>query len=80
MTVSTHRAGGSAAPTTVPALLRELGLDHSSVEKQKWALRAWLTTHAPPHPLRVSLCENGYGLLLREDSVAKNVAENVAKN
>jgi hypothetical protein len=59
-------------PTTLPALLRELGVTQVSVERQKPALRAWLATHTASQPLRVSLCCNGYGLLLRESSASHN--------
>jgi hypothetical protein len=54
------------------ALLSELGVKQVSVEKQLPALRAWLATHTASQPLRVSLCSNGYGLLLKESSAAHN--------
>ena len=77
MTVSTaHRvftdveptgtAAGSPQPATVCGLLRELGISQSCVEKQKAALRTWLVIHEAQRPLRISLRENGYGLLLKE--------------
>jgi hypothetical protein len=59
-------------PTTVPALLKELGVQQASVAKQRPVLRAWLATHTPSRPLRVSLCCNGYGLLLKESSAKHN--------
>jgi hypothetical protein len=59
-------------PTTVPALLKELGVQQASVAKQKPVLRAWLATHTASQPLRVSLCCNGYGLLLKEASARHN--------
>ena len=59
-------------PKTLPALLKELGIEQASVEKQKPALRAWLATHSASQPLRVSLCCNGYGLLLKELSARHN--------
>ena len=59
-------------PTTLPALLKELGVQQASVEKQKPVLRAWLATHSASRPLRVSLCCNGYGLLLKESSARHN--------
>jgi hypothetical protein len=59
-------------PTTVPALLKELGVQQASVAKQKPVLRAWLATHTASRPLRVSLCCNGYGLLLKESSARHN--------
>jgi hypothetical protein len=65
MTVTTE-------PTSLSALLSELGIKQVSVEKQLPVLRAWLATHIASQPLRISLCSNGYGLLLRESSVAHN--------
>ena len=59
-------------PTSLSALLAELGVKQVSVEKQLPALRAWLATHTASQPLRISLCCNGYGLLLKEDSAAHN--------
>jgi hypothetical protein len=59
-------------PTSLVALLRELGVNHVSVEKQLPALRAWLATHTASQPLRISLCSNGYGLLLKEASASHN--------
>ncbi len=75
MTVSiSHPYGvdtGTTQPTSMLPLLRELGVDHSSVEKQIPLLRDWLAHHPPNPMLRVSLRCNGYGLLLKEDSVAR---------
>jgi hypothetical protein len=65
MTVTTE-------PTSLSALLRELGLKQTSVERQLPVLRAWLATHTANQSLRISLCCNGYGLLLRESSAAHN--------
>jgi hypothetical protein len=62
----------STAPTSLTALLAELGVKQLSVEKQLPALRAWLATHTASPPLRISLCSNGYGLLLKESSAAHN--------
>ena len=59
-------AGEATQPATVSILLRELGMSHSSVEKQKVALGTWLMIHEAARPLRISLRENGYGLLLKE--------------
>ena len=75
MTVSIpHRkeVDDEAQPTSLVALLRELGLNRASVEKQKPALRAWLASHPANKMLRVSMLCNGYGLLLKEDTVAHN--------
>ena len=70
MTVSIpHRifdARESEEPATVCTLLRDLGVTHACVEKQKVALGIWLNTHEPQRPLRISLLGNGYGLLLKE--------------
>jgi hypothetical protein len=63
MTVTTE-------PTSLLALLSELGVKQVSVEKQLPALREWLATHTASQPLRVSICSNGYGLLLKESSAA----------
>jgi hypothetical protein len=65
MTVTTE-------PTNLLALLSELGVKQVSVEKQLPALREWLATHTASQPLRVSMCSNGYGLLLKESSAAHN--------
>ncbi|WP_041312197.1 hypothetical protein [Mycobacterium sp. JS623] len=65
MTVSTE-------PTSLSALLSELGVKQASVDKQLPVLRAWLATHVASRPLRISLCTNGYGLLLRESSAVHN--------
>ncbi|WP_101946861.1 hypothetical protein [Mycobacterium sp. 3519A] len=65
MTVTTE-------PRCLHTLLDELGVKHVSVEKQLPALRAWLATHTPSQPLRVSMCCNGYGLLLKESSAIHN--------
>ena len=59
-------------PTSLTALLSELGVKQVSVDKQLPALRAWLATHTASQPLRISLCCNGYGLLLRESSALHN--------
>lgn len=61
MTVTTE-------PTSLLALLSELGVKQASVEKQLPALRAWLATHTASRTLRVSMCSNGYGQLLKESS------------
>lgn len=55
---------GSTQPATLSTLLRELGMSHACVEKQKVALYTWLMIHEAQRPLRISLRENGYGLLL----------------
>jgi len=75
MTVSVpHRSEISteAQPTSLAVLLRELGIEHASIEKQKPALRVWLASHPANKMLRISMQCNGYGLLLKEDTVAHN--------
>ncbi len=52
-------------PATVCTLLRDLGVPHACAEKQKLALGTWLSIHEPIRPLRISLLENGYGLVLK---------------
>ena len=59
-------------PTCLHTLLSELGVKQVSVEKQLPVLRAWLATHTANQPLRISLCSNGYGLLLKESSARHN--------
>ena len=70
MTVSiSHRvfdAAESTQPATASSLLRELGMSKACVEKQKAALGTWMMVHEAQRPLRISLLENGYGLLLKE--------------
>jgi hypothetical protein len=61
----------SAQPATVSALLRELDMSHACVEKQRVALGTWLMIHEAQRPLRISLRENGFGLLLRETDEAR---------
>ncbi len=56
----------TAQPATVCALLRELGMSHSCVVKQRAALGTWLMLHEPGRALRISLRENGYGRLLKQ--------------
>ena len=58
--------GRTTQPATASTLLRELGMSHACVEKQKAALGTWLMIHEAPRPLRISLRENGYGLLLKQ--------------
>jgi hypothetical protein len=53
-------------------LLGELRVKQVSVEEQLPALRAWLATRTANQPLRISMCSNGYGLLLKEESASHN--------
>ena len=70
MTVSISQrvfdAGEDTQPATVSTLLRELGMSHACLPKQRVALGTWLMIHEPRRSLRISMRENGYGLLLRE--------------
>jgi hypothetical protein len=65
-----HEVEADTQPTSVLALLRELGVKQVSAERQKPALRAWLATHQANATLRVSMRRNGYGYLLKESSAA----------
>jgi hypothetical protein len=65
MTVATE-------PASLVALLRELGVNAGFCPGKQPALRAWLATHTASQPLRVSLCCNGYGLLLKESTASHN--------
>jgi hypothetical protein len=66
MTDRVFDAGEAGQPATTCTLLRELGMSDASVEKQRVALGTWLMIHEAARPLRISLRENGYGLLLKE--------------
>jgi hypothetical protein len=57
-----------SGPSTLPVLLRLLGVDHEPVTRQLDAIAAWLADNAPRPELLVSLFANGYGLLLKLDS------------
>ena len=59
-----HAGPGLAQPESVPALLRQLGLSPASVVQQADALRAWLSHNVPTRQLRISMRQNGYGILL----------------
>jgi hypothetical protein len=82
MTVSiSDRAFDASEPTqpgTVCTLLRELGMSAASVEKQRAALGTWLMIHEAQRPLRISLLENGYGLLLKESDNRRAVPGSLA--
>ena len=58
-------AAESTEPVTASALLRELGMSHACAAKQKAALGTWMMIHEAQRPQRISLLENGYGLLLK---------------
>lgn len=59
-----HDGAHNPPPTTMPALLRMLGIAAASARHQSEALQRWLTSNTPDHALRISLRQNGYGLLL----------------
>ena len=59
-----HTGPGLAQPESVPALLRQLGLSAASIIRQADALRAWLSHNVPTRQLRISMRQNGYGILL----------------
>jgi hypothetical protein len=54
----------SSSPATVPILLRALHMNTASAQTQLTVLKAWLQDHEPSQPLRLSLRENGFGVLL----------------
>ncbi|MGO9509730.1 MAG: hypothetical protein ACLPXZ_21165 [Mycobacterium sp.] len=56
---------GLSGPSTLPALLRLLGVDHEPATRQRDAITTWLADNAPSQQLLVSLYANGYGLLLK---------------
>ncbi|HZA09314.1 hypothetical protein [Mycobacterium sp.] len=60
----TARGLQSTQPHTASALLRTLHASEASVMTQRVVLREWLVKHTPDKGLRVSLRQNGYGLLL----------------
>jgi hypothetical protein len=55
-----------AEPSTLPELLRLLGVNDQPVAKQWEPLMAWLAEHRASRQLWMSLLSNGYGLLLEE--------------
>jgi CRP/FNR family transcriptional regulator, cyclic AMP receptor protein len=57
---------GSHQPKTAVGLLRMLGIQHASIERQKPLLRTWLTANRPSKELRISLRRSGYGSVLDE--------------
>ncbi len=61
---SGHTDAGTAQPESVPALLRQLGVHNASVIEEAATLRAWLRDYTPTRELRVSMRQNGYGILL----------------
>ncbi|OCB31685.1 hypothetical protein A5675_25810 [Mycobacterium malmoense] len=56
-------APGLDQPTTLPALLRLLGVQNASAYQHRPALTQWLAHNTPGPDLRVSLRANGYGVL-----------------
>ena len=61
---SGHTDAGTAQPESVVALLRQLGVHNASVIEEADILRAWLRDNVPNRELRVSMRQNGYGILL----------------
>jgi hypothetical protein len=59
-----HTDARPSQPESVPALLRQLGLPAASVTKQADCLRAWLNDNIPTRQFRISMRQNGYGILL----------------
>jgi hypothetical protein len=67
------RRSAALQPTTTPGLLRLLHTNEASVEKQRVALREWLTYNDASPPLRISLRRNGYGILLDDTDELKGI-------
>jgi hypothetical protein len=61
---ATNPATSPPGPSTMPALMRMLGLSTASARHQHEALKQWLASNTPHLVLRISLRQNGYGLLL----------------
>lgn len=59
-------------PTTLPSLLRMLGVDREPLARQMQVVRAWLSHNATSLELDMSLRCNGYGLILRDERRAKS--------
>jgi len=59
-----HPDAGTTQPESVVALLRQLGVHNASVIEETDTLRAWLRDNVPNRELRVSIRQNGYGILL----------------
>lgn len=55
-----------AEPTTLPALLRLLGVSDEPVGKQWFPIMDWLAGHRLSPRLWMSLLANGYGLQLEQ--------------
>lgn len=56
-------APGPNQPTTLPALLRLLGIQTASAYQHRPALAEWFEHNTPSAALRVSLRANGYGVM-----------------
>lgn len=54
----------SPQPHTAAALLRQLGVPHASVMRQRAVLADWLKHNSASSELTLSLRANGYGILL----------------
>lgn len=61
---ATNPATSNPGPSTMPALMRMLGISSASARHQHEALKRWLSSNTPHPVLRISLRQNGYGLLL----------------
>lgn len=54
---------GFTQPSTLPALLRQLGLQTTSAYQHRPVLAEWFEQNTPSADLRISLRANGYGML-----------------
>jgi hypothetical protein len=66
MKTATHHHAGFGEPTTLPALLRLLGVDQEPAARQWDSIMGWLDEHPASSELWVSLLANGYGLMLKQ--------------
>jgi hypothetical protein len=66
MKTATHHHARFGEPTTLPALLRLLGVDHEPAARQWDSIMGWLAEHPASSELWVSLLANGYGLMLKQ--------------
>lgn len=62
--IATNPVTSHHGPSTMPALMRMLGISSESARHQHEALKRWLSSNTPHPVLRISLRQNGYGLLL----------------
>jgi hypothetical protein len=80
MKTATHHHARLGEPTTLPALLRLLGVDHEPAARQWDSIMGWLEEHPASSELWVSLLANGYGLMLKQGVPAGHHPAAVSKD